>query len=170
MAGCGSLVGSSGPPLAVVDDLDVNRYAGKWFEIARYPNTFEVGCAGVTAQYLPLEDGRIRVINTCLEGSLDGPSDVQSGIATIPDPKETAKLKVTFFWPFAGDYWVLDLGADYEYAVVGEPSRQFFWILSRTPQLNGDVLDGILDRMPEWGYNPDTLLYTPQAEPEGGDA
>jgi apolipoprotein D and lipocalin family protein len=145
--------------LKVVDDFELDRYLGKWYEIARYPNSFEENCYNVTAEYLKISDDRIRVINTCYEGSFDGPRDVTSGTARAVGP---AKLAVTFFWPFAGDYWVLDLGDDYEYAVVGEPNRQFFWILSRTPTMDDETFNRILDQMPSWGYNPDFLIYTPQ--------
>jgi len=154
--------------LKVVDDFKLDRYLGKWYEIARYPNTFEGNCYGVTAEYLQLPDGRIRVINTCYEGSVDGPSNVTSGTAR---PVAPAKLAVTFFWPFAADYWILDLGDEYEYAVVGEPSRQFFWILSRTPTLDDETFDRIVEQMPGWGYNPGYLLFTPQApDDESEDA
>jgi apolipoprotein D and lipocalin family protein len=152
------LTGGFGP-LRVVDNFDASRFLGTWYEIARYPNSFERNCYGVTAQYALMPDGRLSVLNTCREGSVDGPSRIQSGTAELAAP---AKLEVTFFWPISAPYWVIDLGEDYEYAVVGEPQRQFFWILSRTPALDDEVLNGILDRMYEWGYDPNVLIYTPQ--------
>lgn len=162
-----TLVGCAGPvdPLPVVDSVDLQRYAGKWYEIARYPNNFEEGCAGVTAEYTPMPNGRISVLNTCIEGSLDGEARVISGSARAVD-ETNARLKVTFFWPFSGDYWIIELGEEYDYALVGEPQRELMWILSRTPQLDQAIFDGILERLPDYGYDPDRLIMVPQPEEE----
>jgi len=149
-------------PLAVVDSVDIDRYAGKWYEIARYPNAFERNCAGITADYTVRSDGRIDVLNTCIEGGLDGPVRTIEGVARSVDPSN-AKLKVTFFWPFEGDYWILDLDADYTYAVVGDPSRSFLWILSRTPQLDAGLLDAIIEWLPSIGYDPERLIMVEQS-------
>jgi apolipoprotein D and lipocalin family protein len=155
------------PPLPVVESVELERYVGKWYEIARYPNSFETGCVGVTAEYEIRSDGRINVLNTCIEGDLDGPVRTIEGRARVADPTTNAKLKVTFFWPFEGDYWILELGEeeDYGYAVVGEPSRKFFWILSRTPTLDEATFDSILAQMPDLGYDPDRLLIVEQDAP-----
>jgi len=152
------------PPLDVVEKVDLGSYTGRWFEIARYPNSFERGCVGVTADYSLRQDGRINVINTCIEGSLDGDVRTIQGIARVVDEKTNAKLAVTFFGPFEGDYWILELGNDYEYAVVGDPSRKFLWILSREPMLDEALLGGILSRLPERGYDPESLEFVLQAE------
>lgn len=159
-AGCG------GPnlPLAVVERVDLGRYTGRWYEIARYPNSFERGCVGVTADYSLREDGRINVLNTCVEGNLNGKVRTIQGTARVVDQETNAKLAVTFFGPFEGDYWVLELGDEYEYAVVGEPSRRFLWILSREPELAESVLEGILSRLPEKGYAPEKLEFVLQVE------
>jgi len=151
--GCSALYA----PLDVVDKVELGRYTGRWYEIARYPNTFERGCVGVTADYALREDGRISVLNTCVEGSLDGNVRTIQGSARVVDRSTNAKLAVTFFPPFEGAYWILELGADYEYAVVGEPSRNFLWILSRDPLLDEAVFEDILSRLPERGYDPDRL-------------
>jgi apolipoprotein D and lipocalin family protein len=148
-------------PLEVVEQVDINRYAGKWYEIARYPNSFETGCVGVTADYSLREDGRINVVNTCIEGSLDGDSRLIEGVAR-PVDDTNSKLKVSFFFPFEGDYWIIDLDEDYQYAVVGEPARNFLWILSRTPQLDQEIVDGILASLPERAYDPDRLIFVEQ--------
>lgn len=153
-SGCGTAY----PPLEVVEEVNLGRYAGRWYEIARYPNAFEGGCVGVTAEYTPLDDGRIEVVNTCFESSLDGPSREIRGSARVVDATGNAKLKVTFFWPFEGDYWIIELGEDYEYAVVGEPSRSLLWILSRTPQMDEALYESILARLPEAGYDPERLV------------
>jgi len=158
--GCGAFY----PPLAVVDYVDLTRYAGKWYEIARYPNSFERGCVGVTAEYTLQDDGRVAVLNTCVESSLDGPERPIRGSARVVDSTTNAKLKVTFFWPFEGDYWIIDLDEDYTYAVVGEPSRQFLWILSRAPQMDDETYERIIESLPDYGYDPDRLILVPQDE------
>jgi apolipoprotein D and lipocalin family protein len=142
--------------------VDLELYAGTWYEIARYPNSFERGCVGTTAEYTPLPNGRIQVVNRCLESDLDGPGRTIEGTARVADPETNAKLKVTFFWPFEGDYWILELGEDYDYAVVGEPSRSFLWILSRTPTMDEALYQDILSRLPELSYDPDRLMLVPQ--------
>ena len=149
-------------PLDTVASVDINRYAGQWYEIARYPNGFETDCVGVTATYTLQDDGRIEVLNKCIEGTLDGPSRDIVGSARAVD-ETNARLRVSFFQPFEGDYWILELGDDYEYAVVGEPSRSFLWILSRTPQMDDDVVDDILSRLPERDYDPERLEWVLQA-------
>ena len=99
-SGCGSM----NPPLDVVEEVDIERYLGRWYEIARYPHWFETDCVGVTAEYSLREDGRIRVLNTCIESTLDGPERVIEGTARVVDPTTNAKLKVAFFGPFEGDF------------------------------------------------------------------
>ena len=153
LPGCGAFY----PPLDTVDKVDLGSYTGRWFEIARYPNSFEPGCVGVTADYALRQDGRISVLNTCIEGDLDGEVRLIEGVARVVDQSTNAKLAVAFFPPFEGDYWILELGDDYEYAVVGEPSRTFLWILSREPVLAQDLYEEILSRLPEWGYDADRL-------------
>jgi apolipoprotein D and lipocalin family protein len=158
--GCGLMY----EPLDVVENVDLNRYSGLWYEIARYPNSFERGCVGVTAEYTPRDDGRIGVVNTCIESTLDGPQRTISGSARVADSTTNAKLKVTFFWPFEGDYWIIDLADDYSYAVVGSPDRQFLWILSRTPTMEDNLYQQILDTLPARGFDPDRLYVVPQVE------
>jgi apolipoprotein D and lipocalin family protein len=159
--GCGAFY----PPLDVVDKVDLDRYSGRWYEIARYPNSFERGCVGVTADYTPRANGRITVVNTCFESSLDGPSREIRGSARVADKTTNAKLKVTFFWPFEADYWIIDLDEDYQYAVVGEPSRSFLWILSRTPQMDEILYEDIVATLPDKLYDPERLLLVPQGDP-----
>jgi len=148
-------------PLDVVESVDLDRYTGKWYEIARYPHFFENGCVGVTADYSIREDGRIRVLNTCIENSLDGESRTIEGVARAAD-STNAKLKVSFFWPFEGDYWILELGDDYDFAVIGEPGHNFLWILSRTPTLDNQILEGIFSRLPSLGYDVERLIMVEQ--------
>ena len=145
-------------PLSVVSIVDLNRYLGKWYEIARYPAWFQKGCVRATAQYSLLDNGKIQVVNRCYKDSLDGALKESKGKAEVVDTTTNAKLKVWFFWPFKGDYWVIDLSPDYQWAVVGEPSRKYLWILSRTPVMDETVYQGILERLPGKGYDPDKLI------------
>jgi apolipoprotein D and lipocalin family protein len=157
----GLLMASSEPPLETVRHVDLNRYIGRWYEIARYPNSFERKCdRDVTAEYSIRQNGRIRVENACTNRA--GSIERSEGTAKIVDPSTNAKLKVTFFWPFYGDYWIIDLGNDYEYAVVGEPSRHYLWILSRTPTLADSVFQNIIQQLTAKGYDPQTLVRTTQ--------
>jgi apolipoprotein D and lipocalin family protein len=161
--GCGG-AGDGLPPLHTVDRVDLDRYLGTWYEIARYPNSFQEGCQATTATYSLRDDGDIKVLNACRKGSPEGPRETAEGKAWIVDEGTNAKLEVQFFWPFSGDYWIIDLGADYEYAVVGHPDRTYFWILSRTPSLEQGVLDGILTRAEAQGYDRSKLIWTQHAE------
>jgi len=124
----------------VVSDVDLERYTGKWYEIASFPQHFQRGCVASTATYTLRDDGRIDVLNECRDQSFDGELRQAEGIAWIVDPSQSrAKLKVQFFWPFSGDYWIIDLDPDYRYAVIGHPSREYLWILSRTPTMQPDL-------------------------------
>lgn len=161
IGGCGMPLNA--PPLDVVGGVELERYAGKWYEIARYPNWFQNNdCDGTTAEYTLRDDGTIRVENRCRD--LDGGGeDVIVGTARIPDASKPAQLKVGFFGPFEGDYWIIALDEEnYQWAVVGEPRRAFFWILSRTPEMDPAVYESILAQMPDWGYDPTRLRVTRQ--------
>ena len=150
---------ASAPPLSVTA-IDITRYAGLWYEIARFPNGFEKDCAGVAAQYTPRPDGKLTVLNTCRKGDPAGAAKVAKGVARIVDPATNAKLKVSFFAPFEGDYWVLDRAADYSWALVGEPRGRYLWILSRTPTLEGALKADLLGRLQARGYNVSALEWT----------
>ncbi|HKS10188.1 MAG TPA: lipocalin family protein [Pyrinomonadaceae bacterium] len=145
--------------LAVVSAVDLSRYAGRWYEIARLPNRFEKKCAdSVTATYTLRSDGKVDVVNRCRKAN--GEYTTAKGKAKIVDKKTNAKLKVTFFWPFYGDYWILDLGPNYEYAVVGAPNRDYLWILSRTPQLDEQLYQRLLGEMATRGFATDRMIRT----------
>ena len=150
------------PPLDVVPFVDLNRYAGQWYEISRYPHRFQEGCVGSRATYTLRTDGKIAVLNECHEGSFSGKIRNAKGTAKVVDMKTNAKLKVSFFWPFYGDYWVIDLGKEYEYAVVGHPDRTYLWILSRTKKMDETVYQDILARLTAKGYDTAKLILTPQ--------
>lgn len=163
VTGCGAIESLLSPP-SVVDSVDVSRYVGKWYEIAHYPTPFQAGCASSTAEYTARPDGSIGVFNTCL-GSDGSTISTIEGSATVDDPTSNAKLTVRF--PsvlFPAPYWIIDLGADYEYAVVGDPTRLTLFILSRTPSLDPAVLDDILNRLPAQGYDPGKLIYDTPVE------
>lgn len=145
------------PPLETVPSVDLNRYIGSWYEIASFPQRFQKGCTGSTATYTLRDDGEIDVLNRCRMGSLQGEEDTADGRARVVDSKTNAKLEVTFFWPFWGDYWIIDLGADYEYAFVGHPSRDYLWILSRKPIIEDSVYKRILKRLEDQDYQLDRL-------------
>lgn len=148
------------PPLKTVDYVDIERYAGLWHQIAFYPTRFQKNCMiDTTATYSLRGDGKVGVVNQCTKNN--GKRNEISGTARIVDAKTQAKLKVKFFWfAPAGNYWVIDLGKDYEYAVVGEPKRKFLWILSRTPTLASDVYEGILRRAEAQGYDRNRIQIT----------
>lgn len=148
---------SSLPSLKVVPQVDIDRYLGQWFEIARYPNSFQKKCEQSTAQYSLRADGDIEVINQCFNAAGEMVSDVK-GKAWVKDAQTRAKLKVSFFWPFAGNYWIIDLDEDYQYAVVSEPKRKLLWILSRTAKMDPVVLDGIKQRILAQGLDPTKLI------------
>jgi len=150
--------------LQTVSHLDLTRYIGRWYEIARYPTRFEKDCASdVTATYTQLSGGKIEVLNECRRA--DGQVKRSKGTASVVDKKTNAKLKVTFFWPFSGNYWIIDLAPDYSYAVVGEPDRKYLWILSRSSQLTESVYGQIVTRVRELGYDPSLLMKTTQSAP-----
>lgn len=169
-----SLVGPVGPvaaeppPVTTVDSVDLARYAGVWYEIAKIPNRFQKRCArGTTAAYSLKDDGTIRVVNRCT--TEDGQEDRAEGVAKVVDAGSRAKLKVSFvsflgIRPFWGDYWILGLDADYRWAVVGTPDRKYGWILSRTRMLdaaNMQAIDAILERN---GYAKTDFETSPPGE------
>jgi apolipoprotein D and lipocalin family protein len=155
---------ATAPPLETVPHADLTRYIGRWYEIARYPNWFERKCDhNVTADYSTKPTGQIRIVNACITKT--GATDQSTGSAKIADPSTNAKLKVTFVWPFYGDYWIIALGDNYDYAVVGDPSRDYLWILSRTPTLPDALYQSILAALPAKGYDAQRLVKTTQSAP-----
>jgi apolipoprotein D and lipocalin family protein len=156
-AGCALDYSFLFPPLDVVKSVDIERYTGRWYEIAKYPTSFQANCTDATADYTLQDDGTVRVVNTCqpVDG---GELDIIEGYAEVADPNTNAKLTVYFpNAPFGAPYWIIDLGEEYEYAVVGEPSRSFLWILSRTPTMDEELYQEIISRLPEKGYDSDGL-------------
>jgi apolipoprotein D and lipocalin family protein len=145
-----------------VKQLDLNRYLGTWYEIARFPHSFEKNLVGVTATYSLREDGKIKVINQGFKNTLEGERSEAVGKAKIPDPSEPGKLKVSFFWIFYADYFVLELDENYQYVMIGSSSPKYFWILSRTPQMAPEVYEMLLEKARKRGYNLEKLYKVPQ--------
>ncbi len=151
-------------PLQAVSHVDLTRYAGTWYEIASYPQRFQKGCTATTAVYSLGKDGVIQVVNRCNRDALDGRETIARGRARVIDRETNAKLKVSFFWPFWGDYWIIDLDPEYRYAVVGHPNRKYLWILSRTRTMDPLVYSGILERLTAQGYDIAKLRVTLQPQ------
>ena len=150
------------PGLPVVDHVVLERYAGVWYEIARLPNRFQKQCICNTKAEYTLTDAGVRVRNSCVR--VDGKTDTIEGIAQVVPGSGNAKLRVSFFRPFYGDYWILALDQDYEWALVGTPDRKYLWILSRAPHLADEVQQAIIARAAELGFAVEKLEFTPQAE------
>jgi len=147
---------------SVVPTVDLNRYKGSWYEIARLPNWFERKLTCTSATYILRDDGKITVIN---KGNLlADPKKVSSanGVAWIPDKNSPAKLKVQFFWPFSGDYWIMDLDKDYRYVLVGEPSHKYLWILAREKKLDEETYNMLLRKAVENGYDVKPIINVEQ--------
>jgi apolipoprotein D and lipocalin family protein len=143
--------------LEVVPHVDLKKYLGKWYEIARLPARFEEGCSDITATYSLSDDGTISVLNECKR---NGKVKRAKGKAKVVDKNTGAKLKVTFFWPFYGDYWIINLGKDYDYAVVGTPNRKYLWILSRTPQMDDKLFSQLIELVKSKGFDVTNLIRT----------
>ena len=141
--------------LDVVPHVDLEKYLGKWYEIAHLPFKFEDNCTDITATYSLSKDGNISVLNECLR---DGKLKQAKGKAKVVDKNTGAKLKVTFFWPFSADYWIIDLGKDYDFAVVGTPNRKYLWILSRSPQMDGKLFSQLIESVKSKGFDVTKLI------------
>lgn len=144
--------------------VELPRYLGLWHEFARYENRFEKGCEGVTAQYALKPDGEVSVKNTCREGAVDGPAKASEGKAVPAGDTKGAKFKVSFFGPaLMTNYWVLDRGEDYDWAIVGEGSGRFLWVLTREPVPAPARRAELVDRVKALGYDTTMLRYTKHA-------
>ena len=151
------------PPLPTVASVDLARYAGAWYEVAMLPNRFQSQCVADTqARYRPTGDD-IEVVNRCRQA--DGTLSEATGIAKPVAGSGNAKLRVSFFRPFYGDYWILALADDYRWVLVGEPDRKFGWVLSRTPSLPAADLEAALGRAQALRYEREAFKLTPQTQP-----
>ena len=147
--------------------VDIEQYTGLWYEIAKFPQFFQRGLVGVTAEYTLEDDGRVRVFNRGLQDTLDGEESSIKGYATVVDTATNSKLQVRFdLFPaclFPGDYWIIMVGDDYEYAVVSDPKRKSLWILSRTPAMDDTLYEDIVSQLAVDGFAVDGLVPTLQA-------
>lgn len=153
-----------GSPVRTVESVDVARYMGRWYEITKFPNSFQKQCLATKAEYGLRSDGKVTVKNTCKTAKGD---NVANALARVVDKKTNAKLKVSFvpffnrFGWFAGDYWILDLAPDYSYVLVGAPNRNFLWILSRTPTLDANIVEALKTTAQREGFDVSRLVDSP---------
>lgn len=150
--------------LKTVGNVDITLYVGKWYEIASFPQRFQKGCHCTTAEYTLTDKEYVIVENRCNKDSINGKESYIKGKAFIVKNTGNAKLKVQFFWPFRGKYWIIDLAEDYSYAVVGHPNRKYLWILSRTSKIDQEIYNGILKRIKDKGFDLSKLKMTIQKE------
>ena len=143
--------------------FELDRYLGTWYEIARYDHRFERGMDGVTATYSLREDGLIKVENKGCKGGLDGKLSTAIGKAKVPNPDQPSKLKVSFFWFFYGDYYVLELDPDYQWALIGSSSDNYLWILSRKAHIRPDLYQELIAKLKARGYDTDKLIRVEHA-------
>lgn len=148
--------------LQTVPYVDLEKYSGKWYEIASYPQRFQKGCHCTTAEYTLTAKGYVIVENRCNKDSVNGKQSYIKGKAFVEKNSGNAKLKVQFFWPFRGKYWIIDLAEDYSYAVVSHPNKKYLWILSRTPMIDENVYQQVISRLKEKGFDLSKLQRTKQ--------
>ena len=138
--------------LATVKNVSLTKYAGTWYEIAKLPNSFEKGMDCISATYTVLDNGKVEVRNKGRLVDKNNKWKDIKGKAWVPDATEPGRLKVQFFWPFAGDYYIIDLADDYSYALVGSPSRDFLWILCRNKTIENATYDALLAKAKLHGF------------------
>ncbi|MGQ7871240.1 lipocalin family protein [Sunxiuqinia sp. sy24] len=147
---------------STVQQLDLERYLGTWYEIARFQHSFEKDLVGVTATYSLRDDGKLKVVNAGYQNTLDGPYKEAVGKAKIPNPEQPGKLKVAFFLFFYAEYNVLELDESYQYALIGSSTPDYLWILSRSPQLDEKTYQQLVDKAAARGYDTSKLFKVPQ--------
>ena len=150
-------------PLETVPYVDLQKYMGTWYEIAAFPQRFQKGCHCTKAEYKLKPDGDVEVKNSCRKNSPTGEVKGATAKAWVVDKQTNAKLKVQFFWPFKGDYWIIDLAEDYSYAVVGAPNRDYLWILSRQKQMDKALYNKIVAGIQAKGFDISRLVLSDQS-------
>ncbi len=158
---------NSSTPLETVEEVDLEKYAGKWYDIAHFPSTFLNGCTDITAEYRLTNKNYIEVFNRCIK-SRNGSVKTISGKAFPVKGSNNSKLKVQFIWPFRADYWILDLKEDYQYACVGGPSRDYAWILSRTPNPDEEIISRMINNLESKGFDVSKFIRTEHTEHKEG--
>ena len=164
LVGLGAVASAQQIDYTTITAFDLNRYLGKWYEIARYDHAFERGLVRTTAEYTLRDDGKIKVLNSGYLNGLNGSYQESVGKAKPNKNGEPGQLRVSFFGPFYGDYYILDLAPDYSYSVVGSSSPKYLWILSRTPQLSAEVQSKILRNLQKRGYDTSKLIWVKQTK------
>jgi apolipoprotein D and lipocalin family protein len=155
-AGCHS------EPLDVASGVELTRFQGKWYEVASLPRTTQAQCTATT-EFVTVSPGNdVQIVNECRLGGADGPIRSATARGTVPDPGVPAKLSVDFGGGFYGDYWILAVGPHYEWAIVGHPTRQYLWLLSRTPALDADTLHALVTQADALKFDTSKLVYTQQ--------
>jgi apolipoprotein D and lipocalin family protein len=150
--------------------VDIDRYVGRYYELARYENVFQRGCEAVSADYSRMAGGLIRIVNTCRDKTPDGPVRSVDGRAKLVEGSRNAKFKVSFFGPlFLGDYWVLDRAEDYSWAIVSDHSGKFLWLLHRDPTPQAAVRTALVAKAKALGFNTDMLRFTRQRTEAKGE-
>jgi apolipoprotein D and lipocalin family protein len=167
LSGCATLekgpVGNDAVPQPA-KPVDLQLYLGKWYELARYEAGFQKGCEAVTAEYSQTGPDRIRVVNSCRQDSVDGKTRDAVGSAKVVAGSNNAKLRVSFFGPFYGDYWVLDRAEDYSWAIIGEPSGRYLWLLHRQASPGAKASQALAKRAADLGYDTQLLRWTKQPD------
>ena len=148
---------NSSESLDSVKPFNLNKYLGTWYEIARLPNSFEKGLSCVSATYSLKENGKIKVFNKGFKSSKNEYKEI-TGSARVLNDEYPSQLKVTFFWPFAGDYYVIDINEDYTIALVGDPSRKFLWILARDKKISDEDYQRLTQLAKSKGFETESLL------------
>jgi apolipoprotein D and lipocalin family protein len=154
--------GCASEPLDVASNVDLQQFQGKWYEIARLPRTTQTDCYGTMAFYSAGSGGGLQLVHQCNVGSLDGPLNTVTMAGSVPDPAVQAKLTVNIAG-YSGDYWILDVGPNYEYALIGHPSRLYLWLLSRTPVLDAATTQALITKAQGLHFDTSQLVSTPQA-------
>lgn len=159
---CTAAIAQKSVDNSTIASFDLDRYLGKWYEIARYDHSFERDLVGCTAEYTLRDDGKIKVLNSGYLKTLDGPYKESIGKAKARRNGKPGQLEVSFFGPFYGDYNILELAPDYSYSVIGSSSPRYLWILSRTPQLPTKVKSIIISNLQQRGYDTNKLIWVEQ--------
>lgn len=164
-AGLGFMACSGGPPPKdhSVAQVDLLRYMGRWYEIASFKPSFQRGCVCTTADYGLMTDGTMAITNACRKGSPSGEVDTVVGTAKVARGSRGSRLKVSFHWPFEGDYWIVGLDADYQWALVGHPRKKYLWVLSRQPVMEEALYESLKTKAAKLGYDVSRLKKTNQA-------
>lgn len=163
---CQFSLAQNNAPLPTVSYVDLERYQGTWYEIARFDQKFQKGCTAVTADYTLTKKNKVKVLNKCRLNSPSGKLKTAKGKAWVIDKKTNAKLKVQFFLSFiklgflAGDYWILDLDENYEHVMIGAPDRKYLWILARRPSMDDDTFTRLKTKAAKLGFDISKLITT----------